>query len=286
MAGNGWAGALAVCAVLLTGCAGTAAPAPPPTDGGVGQRYAVSTTVLESPDHGPQLCLGGVAESYPPQCGGPDVVGLDWAEVDGEESASGTTWATLGLVGTWDGERLVLTEPPGAADSVPGPEGPAEADLTTPCEPPEGGWAVVDETLAGEEHRSAAVNYANEQPDFGAAWLDRGTSFAGARPDDANAGVLTFSFTGDLERHEAELRRRYGGPLCVVEAAHSQAELVDLQSAVHDALPGEALGSNADAVRGVVEVMVPVVDDDVLQRIAAVDPDGLVRAHGMLVPVD
>jgi hypothetical protein len=285
MAGFGRVGVLVVSGALLTGCAGTAAPAPPPTDGGAEQRYAVSTTVLESPDHGPQLCLGGVAESYPPQCGGPDVVGLDWAEVDGEESANGTTWGTYGLVGTWDGGTLTLTEPPGSPESVPRPEGPPETEFSTPCDAPEGGWAVVDETLAGEEHRGAAVNYANEQPDFGAAWLDRDASFAGARPDDVNAGVLTFSFTGDLQPHETELRRRYGGPLCVVEAEHSQAELVELQAAVQDELPGVALGSNADAVRGVVEVMVPVVDDDVLQRIAAVDPDGLVRAHGMLVPV-
>ncbi|MBA2438292.1 MAG: hypothetical protein H0V52_08080, partial [Acidimicrobiia bacterium] len=38
-------------------------------------RYRVdAVTVLESPDHGPQLCQG-VDLSYPPQCGGPDVVG-------------------------------------------------------------------------------------------------------------------------------------------------------------------------------------------------------------------
>ena len=270
---------------LAAGCAAQQ-PAAPPAAEPEPQPYAVSTTVLESPEHGPQLCLGGVAESYPPQCGGPDVVGFDWADVEGEESANGTTWGTYGLVGTWDGERLTLTEPPGGPDSVPRPEGPPEPDFTTPCEPPEGGWAVVDDTLAGEEHRGAATAYANEQPDFGGAWLDRGTSFAGARPDDANAGVLTVSFTGDLDRHESQLRHRYGGPMCVVEAEHSQAELIELQAAVHDALPGVALGSSADAVRGVVEVMVPVVDDDVVERIEAIDDDGLVRAYGMLVPVD
>src|SRR5829696_1122227 len=95
---------LASSVLLLGGCA--AQPADPAAGGTAtsgGERYAVSATVLESPDHGPQLC-SSVMESYPPQCGGggPDVVGFDWAE--GEESASGTTWGAFRVVGTWDGD--------------------------------------------------------------------------------------------------------------------------------------------------------------------------------------
>lgn len=75
-------------------------------------RYRLSATVLESPGHGPQLCHA-VAESYPPQCSGPDVVGWDWAAVEGEETASGTTWGVYEVTGTWDGTRLTLTEPAG-----------------------------------------------------------------------------------------------------------------------------------------------------------------------------
>jgi hypothetical protein len=283
MAGFGRVGVLLGSGALLTGCAGTAAPASPPADGGATQEYAVSTTVLESPDHGPQLCLGGVAESYPPQCGGPDVVGLDWAEVDGEESANGTTWGDFRLVGTWDGDTFTLTDPPTAPQ-------PVEPDHSTdpfasPCDPPGGDWAVVDPAKATERDMRLALGYADSQPDVGGVWLDNLWAEAEERPFDPSEVVLNASFTGSLERHEQEMRRLWGGPLCVSAAEHSQAELVELQAAVQDELPGVALGSNADAVRGVVEVMVPVVDDDVVQRIAAVDPDGLVRAYGMLVPV-
>ena len=58
-------------------------------------RYAATTTVLESPDHGPQLCLGGVLDSYPPQCGGPGVVGWGWAVVDPATATSDAQGAAL-----------------------------------------------------------------------------------------------------------------------------------------------------------------------------------------------
>src|SRR5262245_29665274 len=35
------------------------------------QEYEATATVLESKEHGPELCFS-VALSYPPQCGGPD----------------------------------------------------------------------------------------------------------------------------------------------------------------------------------------------------------------------
>jgi hypothetical protein len=65
-----------------------------------------SGTVLESPDHGPQLCHA-VAESYPPQCPGLEVVGWNWAAVDGEEFAGGTTWGAYEVTGTVEAEVVL-----------------------------------------------------------------------------------------------------------------------------------------------------------------------------------
>jgi hypothetical protein len=59
--------------------------------GGGDQRYEGSFTLLESAEHGPELCHE-VFTSLPPQCGGPSVVGWDWDAVDGEKTMSGTTW--------------------------------------------------------------------------------------------------------------------------------------------------------------------------------------------------
>ena len=68
-------------------------------------------TVLEA-DEDPMLCLGAIAESYPPQCGGPPVVGWDWAAVEGEESASGVTWGAYAVWGDWDGETFTVSREP------------------------------------------------------------------------------------------------------------------------------------------------------------------------------
>lgn len=109
---------LAASAVLLiAGCAGQGGSA-----GGAGAEWEPGTptlpaevtavgTVLEL-DGTPMLCLGAIAESYPPQCSGPAVVGWDWAAVEGEETASGVTWGTYAVWGDWDGETFTLTREP------------------------------------------------------------------------------------------------------------------------------------------------------------------------------
>jgi hypothetical protein len=269
---------------LASGCAAVPADSAAERPGAASpteQRYTVSATVLESPDHGPQLCHA-VATSYPPQCGGPDVIGWDWAAVDGEESANGTTWGVYRVVGTWDGERLTLAEPPGEPRHGEGWPGP---DLSTPCPTPDGGWRIEDPATATPGGRQAAIDYANRQPGLGSVWLDNGAELADHLPGVAEQAVLNVSFTGDVQRHEAELRARYGGPLCVVPAAHSQAELSALQERVNEALRGEMLSSAPDGIRGRVQVVVPFVDQEVRDRVAQVDPDGLVELQGWLQPV-
>ena len=51
----------------------------PAADGTVHTRGAV--TVMDTGR--PELCLGPIAESWPPQCGGPRIRGWDWAEFPG-----------------------------------------------------------------------------------------------------------------------------------------------------------------------------------------------------------
>ncbi|ROR90909.1 hypothetical protein [Nocardioides aurantiacus] len=70
-----------------------------------------SGTVLESPEHGPQLCWA-VMQSNPPQGRGPDITNWDWSKVTGHESVDGTTWGDLTVVGTYAAGALTLTRPP------------------------------------------------------------------------------------------------------------------------------------------------------------------------------
>ncbi|MDE0801956.1 MAG: hypothetical protein OSA99_01410 [Acidimicrobiales bacterium] len=244
--------------------------------------YEATATVLESPGHGPQLCLGGVAESYPPQCGGPDIVGWDWSTVEAE-SAGGTTWGTYSVTGTWDGETFTLTdeaEPDGFSDSGP------SATFDTPCDEPEGGWQVVDGSTATQAGQDAAIAYAQAQPEFAGVWVDQsinpGTDELGM--NDPAMLILNVRFTGDVDRHEAELRERFGGSLCVSEAEHTETELRAIQQDVFEELDG--FYASTDVVRGVVEIGVIVADPAVQADLDDRYGDGVVELRGALQPVE
>jgi hypothetical protein len=59
-----------------------------------------------------ELCLGPVAESYPPQCSGIPLEDWTWEGVDGAESSGDVTWGAYALQGTFDGESFTVTQPP------------------------------------------------------------------------------------------------------------------------------------------------------------------------------
>lgn len=74
---------------------------------------------------GPELCLGAVAESYPPQCGGPPVRGWSWAGVGRgmHETVGAVRWGMYALTGTWDGTVFTVTDAvPAALFDPPAPE--------------------------------------------------------------------------------------------------------------------------------------------------------------------
>lgn len=112
---------LAAPALLLAACA---TPAQPGDGGHVGSdgsgepspiaakgEVVGQGTILQKDGEDAQFCLGGVMESYPPQCSGPVVVGWEWPEDGMWESASGVTWGTYAVVGEWDGVQFTPTQP-------------------------------------------------------------------------------------------------------------------------------------------------------------------------------
>jgi hypothetical protein len=59
-----------------------------------------------------ELCLGPVAESYPPQCSGIPITNWTWDGVEGSESSAQVTWGAYALQGEYDGEAFSVTQPP------------------------------------------------------------------------------------------------------------------------------------------------------------------------------
>ncbi|TDN92834.1 hypothetical protein EV279_2367 [Microbacterium sp. BK668] len=59
-----------------------------------------------------ELCLGPVAESYPPQCSGIPLEGWSWEGVDGSEASGDARWGAYAVAGAYDGETLTVTGPP------------------------------------------------------------------------------------------------------------------------------------------------------------------------------
>ncbi len=287
--------------LTLAGCGDTvvgAVPEEPPApstapDGEGGKlvptgydgRFRVTAIVLEAPGEGPELCLGGVNESLPPQCGGPAVIGWDWDAVEAE-SAAGTTWGSYTVTGAFDGESFALTEPAAAPEPRTG-EDPDAPDFSSPCPEPEGGWAPVDPELATQEASDQATTLAAASDGYGGAWIDQ--QVPDDEPTEANANdpanyVLNVTTTGDTAELERRLREVWGGSLCVSPALRTEAELRRIQDELVDE-PGH-LFSGVDIFSGTVELGVAVATEERQQELDEQHGTGVVRLVGQLDPLD
>ena len=87
-----------------------------------------------------ELCLGPIAESYPPQCSGIPVEGWSWDGIEGWETSGDVTWGAYSVRGTYDGSSFAVTgepvmlalyDPIAPVDPTGGKPGTAtEAELT------------------------------------------------------------------------------------------------------------------------------------------------------------
>lgn len=288
--------AFAVCLFLSTGCgdrtlsnapetkAGAAEPEELP-DGVVAAGYQGrvrgTLTVLESPDHGPQLCAD-VAASYPPQCGGPDIEGWRWDDVQAE-SASGTTWGTYTVTGRFVDGVFSLTEPA----QPPRPDPPAPADPASACPEPAGGWVPPDPATATPEARDEAIEAAKSTGEHGGVWIGwliPHDEITESNSSDPTRYVLNVATTGDVAELERKLRAVWGGNLCVAPAARTEAELNQIATQLMN-LPG-AMSSWGDIVEGKATVTVWLATEEVWRRAASEFGAEVVTVDGILRPID
>ncbi|GLI26270.1 hypothetical protein ARHIZOSPH14_05120 [Agromyces rhizosphaerae] len=187
-------------AASLTACAsagsgpgadagGDGIPAPVPAGDVVGQG-----TVLQQGDADAEFCIGAVAESYPPQCGGMPMP--EWTFPEGTyEEASGVTWGSYAIIGRWDGEAFAVT-----GEVVP-------LALYSPL-------AEFDERLeeanAGEGDEATLTAIQDELSGFGddsvlSSWQQNGYLFVQVRYDDGTV--------------QEWMDARYGPALVAVQSA-------------------------------------------------------------------
>jgi hypothetical protein len=177
-----------------------------------------------------------VAESLPPQCGGPPITNWDWAGLAGAESIGGTTWGDYVVVGSFDGTRFTLTRPAVTPEEYDGPPPTGEPDpsLRTPCPEPDGGWQVVDDALATTAALDRTIARARRLPGFAEVWLDQSVNEADPEREpeamnDPEKLVLNVRVTGDTADARRTLREVWGGALCVSSARRTAAELRAIQ---------------------------------------------------------
>ncbi|MGW8483616.1 hypothetical protein ACWGJP_10780 [Microbacterium sp. NPDC055903] len=141
---------------------GSLLPAPP--DGEVRATGTVMDTAGDV-----ELCLGAVAESYPPQCSGIPVAGWSWEGVDGSEQSGEVRWGAYAVTGTYDGDTFTSTQAPvllALYDPMPLPD------------PTGGEQGETDESRASEIVDEVAARLADDDvllgayPDRGYVWVD------------------------------------------------------------------------------------------------------------------
>lgn len=120
----------------------TAPTAPPAAPGDVRSRNLITVMDKDSTDDLVELCLGAIAESYPPQCGGPAITNWDWSAQKGMFDEEGDVrWGTFAVTGTWNGTSFTVSDAIPGALYDPMPEEPATL--------PEPSKDYTDDELAG-----------------------------------------------------------------------------------------------------------------------------------------
>lgn len=223
----------------IGGSTGATDDAPPPTVPAPdpGQLYEADGIVLEDAGHGPELCLGGVLLSLPPQCGGVPLANWDWNAVDGKQSGSGTTWGEFHVVGTYDDGILTVTEVgPADPDGLEIGQGTVRS-FATSCPEPAGGWPAAEWGVAMEEDFAAGASIARARPDHVALWVDYAGDLTPEEVDrmmvegEPVAKIMNVVVTGDVAETEAAIRKVWRGPLCVVQhEGRTQKELAAIRA--------------------------------------------------------
>ncbi len=258
---------------------------PAASGGAVTTRYPV--TVIDGGD-GAELCLGGVAESLPPQCGGPELIGWDWTDHDGDyEHVAGVRWGDFKVTGTFDGTDLTVTDA-FSADEWTDPQSATDVDFASPCPEPPGGWSGEPMLMFAD---ATVFEAAQRRSDYAGGWVTQRdprdpNELDQTLADDPAAKVLppivNIKVTGDPAEAEAELRKVWDGPLCVTTAERTETQLRAIQEELTTSASG-TLGTSVDVLTGTVEITTTYDDGTLQSELNERYGDGIVRVTSALV---
>lgn len=278
---------LMVGALLLAGCGTASGPGDGPADGDLPTWTAQDPDllltghglVLQEDGRPPELCVGGVAESYPPQCGGPELVGFSWDDVPEHEESAGVTWGPATVVGTFDGHRLHLTQP---ASPEPPEDGtaPDGTDFPQLCEDPFRGGDEDWRQDPGAQQAMDALGRELESLDgYVTSWVSDGRD------------MYNVVVTDDPEVAHRQLREVWPGGLCVEQRdLPTQQQVRTAQERVNQIREEIGLlSSGGGGGDGLLHVGVLVADEPTVARVHQVvgpqlSPDQVV-VEGALRPV-
>lgn len=184
--------------VLLTGCTGSVTPPghsigplePDPPQGEVIGQGLVMQTADEV-----KLCLGPIAESWPPQCQGMPLDGWSWEGVEGSESSGDVRWGMYAVTGTYDGSVFTLTGEP-ILLALYDPMAPEDPTGGTP----------------GTTSEARLIEIQEQLPDI----LAPGTQYFSSTPD---RGYLWAQVIWDDGTIQTALDAHYGAGVVIIESA-------------------------------------------------------------------
>lgn len=209
-------------------------------------------TVMDTGEN-PELCLGAIAESYPPQCGGPQLIGWDWDDQDPEtyEEAEDTRWGEYVLIGDYDPhEGTFEVERFTPAEEWDGDINEHQVDFTSPCEEFHDEAELEDPDLVSEEQMHEALAVAEQADGYAGSWIDQSLNPNAEEdindPDldeeerleleaslnDPEYVILNVQVTQDPDTAYDAIREEWGGMLCVTEVERGHEELRDIQQAL------------------------------------------------------
>ena len=234
--------------------------------GQAGERadeYIARGMVCEDKSHGPQLWLGADALMDPPRCAGSDLVGWNWPKVKGVHELGTKRWGRFVVIGAYDPAKdaMTLTRPAipekqYKGDMLDRTHAEDGGTLATPCKTPRGGWRVLNPALTNQQSLDRTAEAAATRPDYGSLWVDQSLNpvkEVKSEDDemlmnDPTKLILNVAVTGDPAQAEADIRKTWGGALCVSRQKHTDRELRKIQDAVANRPGMLSAGGGHDSV--------------------------------------